>query len=107
MGEKIMDGQLDYLIAEKVMGWTTKNPVYLPVWMPVNIYHCEWRPTEKIEQAWQVQEQIDVLGLRSEYIQNLSLMVAEAEDVWWFMATATPRQRCEAAIMTVEKDRRK
>lgn len=126
------DINLNYLVAEQVMGWKPKAPMTA---MPLRNYVCfeeykgkvwkgtpysmpknnwDWRmdvfaPSTDIAAAFALQERIAELGLQKVYCFHLIWIwnsVPGRKDFDWLFANATPRERTLAAILCVQESRR-
>lgn len=118
--------QRNALVATEVMGWpsfrvgetATAWPMLRlgPVgdaWYPILRRDCTsfgepYRPTSNIAQAWEVQEQMSMLGLSGPWATKLGELLRIEHDITylcetvWLAATAIADQRCHAAVLAVE-----
>jgi hypothetical protein len=124
--------ELDVLVAEQVMGWPVftqpDNPEGNDEWyaslpFPCLILHSsggywlqrgwldmvDFRPSESIEAAMQVENRIAELGLQTRYVLELAKIVDPRSNrndavmsLWWALVHATSEQRCRSAYAAVK-----
>lgn len=107
--------ELDSAVAERVMGWQRQHNYNYWMTFPDGSFELHaliatWKPSTDLGTAMQVEDRIAELGLKHEYMRELTAIVAEVatqedrliEHFDWVHATA--EQRCRAALATTQKE---
>ncbi len=100
------------VVATKVMGWQLGHGLGSDMEWRLN-WSCvcpvnDYRPTENIAQAWEVQAEIDRRGLGHGYTRHLLTLCLPVNRPcdWmaleWLKFKATADQRCHAAVLAVK-----
>lgn len=111
--------ELDALAAEHVMGWTDDPELPDTFWMDPKskCSHCKyddddgyaWSPTSFLDDAAQLEAEIERRGLWWEYVNALGHMLEPempkhclwlTSELYWKMLRATATQRTRAAVIT-------
>lgn len=99
--------ELNELVARKVMGWQKGDSWGGAHWVGEDKCYrdevAQFRPSQHINVAWEVEEEIIKLSLRIKYCESLKWVVIDTgEYVGMFdYIHATPEQRCKAALLAV------
>lgn len=104
--DKLQAGpELDRLVAEKVMGWTTdktNGPWYTAALTFAAVRG--WSPSTDIAAAWEVEERIAELRIATEYglaLKELCKVSERDVPMVFDLAHASPLLRCWAALNAV------
>lgn len=115
--EELSDRELDALVAVEVMGWQRQDGYNYWMTFPaggtfeLHGLIATWSPSTDISAAMEVEDRIVDLGLQSAYADELTNIVSlekgktQLGAMRFDLIHATARQRCEAALATIERKR--
>lgn len=91
-------------VAERVMGWRWRLD-YEGWEKPNGRIVCRWFPDIDNNDAARVMERIEKLGLTEQYIDAMHDLgrLVEADEWDWWLHTASPADRCRAALMAIQE----
>ena len=119
--DQMSNSELNSAVATEVMDyeWQESDPLDLDhagAWLKDKAFACFYfRPAIYINEALQVEAQMEEKGLIQDYINRLWDLTVDPEDddyepgcvsELWKIRRATPRQICEAALAAVREAKR-
>ena len=107
--QKLTNEEIDREIAVKVMGWTIKSDEINHYYHASGHYKrhgSDWNPSTDHNDIAAVRAEIERREVKKLFVLRLTEIVyknvSPSGDCYWSLINATPRQQCEADLLSIE-----